>query len=143
MSKLIAVADTLDLYQAGGGKLPGVETGVTPDTAQEGFFTFIGGMMSAIMVLAALMLLLYMLWGAISWITSGGDNSKVQQARDRITQAVIGIIVLAAVTALFMIVQSFLGLDILDFGPYGGGRTGGGIFGSGGASSGLGSSLFP
>jgi lipopolysaccharide/colanic/teichoic acid biosynthesis glycosyltransferase len=35
-----------------------------------------------------------LIWGAIKWITSGGDKGKVDAARNTIVAAVIGLIVL-------------------------------------------------
>lgn len=100
-------AATVDFTSATNDTLAGSETS---------FPEFIGRMLSAIMVIAALLLLIYLLWGGISWITAAGDSSKISAARDRMTQAVIGIIVLASSLAIFMLVQSFLGVEIFTFG---------------------------
>jgi hypothetical protein len=70
-------------------------------------------------VVAALLLLLYLIWGAIDWITSGGESGKVQKARDKMTQAVIGLIVLAASLAIYFVVQSYLGLSVINLGGSG------------------------
>lgn len=82
-----------------------------------GYETTFGGYMSsifnAVMVVSALLVLFYFMWGAVEWITSGGDQSKIQKGRDKITQSAIGIIVLSSTIVLFMIVQNFLGLNIL------------------------------
>ena len=43
-----------------------------------------------VIVVAALLTLFYLVMGAISWITSGGDKGKVEEARNKITAAVIG-----------------------------------------------------
>jgi hypothetical protein len=75
----------------------------------------ISSLMSGVMTIAALLLLMYLLWGGIEWITSGGDTSKVQKARDRMTQAVIGMVVISSATAIFLLVQTFLGIEILTF----------------------------
>jgi len=75
----------------------------------------ISNLLGAIMIIAALMVLLYLVWGAIGWITSGGDTAKVTKARDKMTQAVIGLIVLASSVAIFTLVQSFLGVELLKF----------------------------
>jgi hypothetical protein len=80
------------------------------------FGTFFESLLSGIMLIAALMVFFFLIWGAIEWITAGGDQSKIQKGRDRIVQSIIGIIVLASTLALFGLVQSFLGLEILDFG---------------------------
>lgn len=100
-------AATIDLAgRADNDVLPGSEST---------FAEWLSRIAGAVMVVAVLMLLIYLLWGGISWISAGGESSKVQAARDRMTQAVIGIIVLAASTAIFMLVQNFLGVEILNF----------------------------
>lgn len=78
------------------------------------FAEWLARILGAILGVAALLVLIYLAWGAISWITSGGDSGKVQKARDQITQAVVGLIVLAASTAIFMLVQNALGIEILN-----------------------------
>ena len=99
-------AATVDFTTATNTTLPGSETT---------FPEWIAKIVNGVMVMSALLLLVYLLWGGISWISAGGDSSKIQAARDRITQAVIGIIVLAASIAIFMLLQGFLGISILNF----------------------------
>lgn len=86
----------------------------TPDA----FFTDIGELITKalnfVMVFAALLVFMYLIWGGIEWITSGGDKSKTESARNRITAAVVGLIVLAASWAILMLVLSFLGAGTLD-----------------------------
>ncbi len=112
MTKL---AQSLNFYdEAVSGDLPGVVSNIESD--KEGAFgTWISGLLSAMMIVGALLLLVYLLWGAIEWITSGGDSGKVQKARDKMTQAAIGLIVLAASLAIFMAIQQFLGLAVINF----------------------------
>ncbi len=75
----------------------------------------------AIISIVAVMLIIYLVWGAVEWITSAGDSGKVQKARDKMTQAVIGIVVLASVLAIFQIVQILLGVEFFTFDTGGGG----------------------
>ena len=86
-----------------------------PDWFNERFTDIIGTILDIVMVVGALMLLLYLLWGALSWITSAGDKTKTEEARNRMTSAIIGIIILSSAVALFMFVQQILGICILDF----------------------------
>lgn len=79
------------------------------------FGGFLGNILSGVMVIALLMALLYLVWGAVQWIYSGGDSSKVQKARDRMTQAMVGILVLSATLAIFGLLQAFLGVEIIQF----------------------------
>ncbi len=80
-----------------------------------GFFSDIGvlinGLLSFVMVIAALLVFMYLIWGGIEWITSGGDKGKTESARNKITSAVIGLIVLAASYAILLLVLNFLGFD--------------------------------
>jgi len=83
----------------------------------KGFATDIGslinGALSFIMVIAALLVFLYLILGGIEWITSGGDKGKTEKARNKITAAVIGLIILAASYAILLIILNFLGFGNL------------------------------
>lgn len=68
---------------------------------------------------------LFIVLGGVLWITAGGDKGKVEQARERITQGIIGLAILAVSWAIALLVQRFLGLNIL------GGASGGGGGGNG------------
>lgn len=89
-------------------------SGIT-QSAKIDFSHLFGRLMSFVMAIAAILLLLFLIWGAIDWITSSGDKGKVENARNRITQAIIGLIVLSASIAVFKLVQTFLGIEVLTF----------------------------
>ena len=72
---------------------------VTSDPSQ-----LIKTIITLVIVVAALLTLFYLVMGAIAWITSGGDKGKVEEARNKITAAVIGLLILAAVWAIFNLV---------------------------------------
>lgn len=77
--------------------------------------TVINAVLRFVMVIAALLVFLYLIWGGIEWITSGGDKGKTESARNKITAAVIGLIVLAASYAILLLALNFLGFsDIND-----------------------------
>ncbi len=64
---------------------------------------------------------LYTVLGAVNWITGGGDKGKVEEAKNRITQGMLGLAILAVTWAVALLVQRFLGLNILRGGSGGGG----------------------
>lgn len=64
--------------------------------------------------LGGLALLIMLIIGALEWITAGGDKGKVQAARDRMTQSVIGMLVLAGTVAISVFVGKVLGIDLLN-----------------------------
>jgi len=59
------------------------------------------------------------LWGAVSYILSGGDKGSVEAAKGRLTNALVGIILLLSTMAIVKIVEVFFGINILsiDIGP--------------------------
>jgi hypothetical protein len=114
MLVLLAQNAELNFYQAATeAELPTAVN--SPDVTGRGFAQLISSAMGGIMIVASLLLLFYLLWGGLEWIYAGGEASKIQKARDKMTQAVIGIIVLATSVAIFGLVQSFLGIDAVNF----------------------------
>lgn len=59
---------------------------LNPSNALPGILTFI-------LIVAVIIALIYLVWGGIKWITSGGDKGNVETARNQIIAAIIGLIV--------------------------------------------------
>jgi hypothetical protein len=74
------------------------------------FGKLLTGLLNMVMFIAALLVFAYLIWGGIQWITSGGDKGKTEDARNKITAAIIGLAVVAASYAIFVLVTSFLGV---------------------------------
>ena len=72
------------------------DLGNNPTAAQSGstFQRYFIVIWQAIINVGGLAVIIMFLWGAIEWITAGGDSSKVGKARDKITQSIIGLVVL-------------------------------------------------
>jgi hypothetical protein len=86
----------------------------TPKAFFEDIGLMINALLNFVVVIAALLVFVYLLWGGIEWITSGGDKGKTESARNKITAAIIGLIVLAAAYAILLIALNFLGYANLD-----------------------------
>lgn len=72
----------------------------------------IGKLIYIFLIIAALATLAYLLWGAFDWIVSGGEKEKVDKARNKMTNAVVGIIlVVVALTIFSTIVGPILGIS--------------------------------
>lgn len=78
--------------------------------------TIIGKLISSIggllFLFAFLLTFLYLIMGGIQWITGGGDKAQMETARNKITNAIVGLIIVAAAYAIFALVGRFLGLDV-------------------------------
>ncbi len=70
------------------------------------YLSMIKSIVNIVIVVAALLTFFYLVWGAINWITSGGDKGKVEEARNKITAAVIGLLILAATWAIFQLIMT-------------------------------------
>ncbi len=86
-----------------------------PDNVQiTNIGTLIQGAVQGALLIAALLVFAYLIWGGIQWITSGGDKGKTQEARDRITAALVGLAVVASAWAVMLIIQYFFGISVLN-----------------------------
>lgn len=70
---------------------------------KQGFATIgnaISNLFNIALVVAILIVLVMLIIGAYEWITSGGDKEAVAKARNRIINALIGLVILAIAFAL-------------------------------------------
>lgn len=67
-------------------------------------------------VLAGIAALLYLLLGAFTWITSGGDKERVEKARDKIQAAIVGVILVVIVVAILATLETVVFSGKLCFG---------------------------
>ena len=68
----------------------------------------IGFMMKFLFFFAGLAALLYLLLGAIAWVTSSGDKENVKKAQDKIQAAVLGLVILVAVVVLLATLEQIV-----------------------------------
>lgn len=82
-------------------------------TGQGFFAAFLPAAVSVAFIIGALLFFAYFVWGAIEWIISGGDKQKLESARSRITNALIGLVILFASFAIITLIQNFFHISIL------------------------------
>jgi len=80
----------------------------TPKDLGNYLSTFIG----AALVIAAIVAFGYLVLSGVYWITAGGDEKKIEQAKERITGAIIGLAIVACSWAIFLVVDNFFGLGM-------------------------------
>lgn len=74
----------------------------------------ISGLIGAFLIIAFILAFLYFLLGGFNWITSGGDKAKIETARNQITNALIGLIIVGGAWAMMTLVGNFLGIQFPD-----------------------------
>ena len=62
---------------------------------------------------ASIWFIFQFLVGGIKWISAGGDKGKLTEARDRLTSAFIGLVVVVAGWGILALAGKFFGFDIL------------------------------
>jgi len=76
----------------------------------------LGGLISGIVGMAFifgfLLTLAYFLTGGMQWITSQGDKNALESARGKITNALIGLVIVASAYAIFKLVGNFFGIEL-------------------------------
>lgn len=66
-----------------------------------------------ILLLAFIIAFVMLLIGGIRWILAGGDEKSVEKARNTITAALIGLVVVLVSYALIRLVETFFGVQII------------------------------
>lgn len=101
----VAYADDLCPVSGDFTRLCSLNAGNLPST--------VGKIVSALLLAAVILSLLYLVYGGIKWITSGGDKAKLDGARSHITAAIVGLIIsLSAYFILNIVTYVFLGKTI-------------------------------
>jgi len=75
--------------------------------------SLIASFLHLLLIGAGIAAFFYLLLGGIQWITSGGDKAGIEAAREKITAALIGLVIVASVFAFINIIAPILGLDFL------------------------------
>jgi TRAP-type C4-dicarboxylate transport system permease small subunit len=81
-----------------------------------GGYTFgdiVGGLINIVLLIAAVIFFFILVWGGIRWITSGGDKANTEAARNQITAALVGLVIVFAAWAILQLIEAFFGITLL------------------------------
>jgi TRAP-type C4-dicarboxylate transport system permease small subunit len=101
MQKLLA--DTIDLKPTNGNFVP--LTGLTIPL-------IVSALIKLVVVVAAIIFFLMLVIGGIRWIASGGDKAQTEGARNQITAALVGLVIVFAAWAIVALINAFFKIDI-------------------------------
>lgn len=92
---------------------PSIGGGTSPTRDMGGIATgkIISGIIGGMFIVAFFIALIYLITGAFHWITSGGDKNNLEAARNKITHAIVGLIIVGAAWSIMVLVANFFGLD--------------------------------
>jgi hypothetical protein len=77
------------------------------------FGMLISALVGVLLIISALLAFFFLILGGIQWITSGGDKAGMENARNKITHAIVGLIIVGAAWAIMLLIQNFLGVKII------------------------------
>lgn len=69
----------------------------------------VGNIVQVLFIIAIALSVIFLIWGGIRWIMSGGDKGKVEAARSTIMAAIIGLFVSLLAYFIVNLVVSMLG----------------------------------
>lgn len=76
--------------------------------------TLIGGFIRLVVVIAAIVFFFILVIGGIRWIASGGDKAQTEAARNQITAALVGLVIVFAAWAIMALIRVFFGVDVFN-----------------------------
>lgn len=73
----------------------------------------VSGFVKILLVVAGLAFFFILVIGGIKWILSGGDKAHTEGARNQITAALVGLVIVFSAWAIIALIKSFFGVDLL------------------------------
>jgi hypothetical protein len=100
----------------------GLQTAARPSGLSEtgDLYTIIGGVINAVLGILGVLLFALLVYAGFLWMTAGGNTEQVQKAKGLITNAVIGLIIIASAFAIADFVIGQLGAVTSGTGAAGG-----------------------
>ncbi len=74
--------------------------------------SLIAGLIRFTVVVAAIVFFFILVIGGIRWIASGGDKAQTEAARNQITAALVGLVIVFAAWAIVALIETFFGINI-------------------------------
>ena len=98
---------------------PALGSSLQGKSGSEFFAAFLPKLIGLTLLGGTLVFFFVFLMGAIAWITSGGDKQALEGARSKITNGIIGLVILFVAFAVVGLVETFFDINILtiDIGP--------------------------
>ena len=77
------------------------------------FSSIVSALVSLVLIIAAIVFFFMLIIGGIRYILSGGDKAQTEAARNQITAALVGLVIVFAAYAIISLVNAFFNVNIL------------------------------
>jgi hypothetical protein len=81
----------------------------------KGFEGLFDNLVSSLLGLAAIALFIMLLFGGFKYLTSGGNPKNLESARNTLTHAIIGMILVALTFLILRFIEVFTGANVTNF----------------------------
>lgn len=98
----------------GGEGLGPFGVGLTKENIGLKFANALSAIIGSLTVVAGLWFLFQFVIGSLQWLSSGGEKAGLESARQKITNSLIGFILIVAAIAIFRVLGDLFGFPILD-----------------------------
>lgn len=92
---------------------PALDPAIRDKTGLAFFQKLLPNLVTLTLIIGSVIFLFIIIMGAIQWISSGGDKQGLESARSKISNALIGLVILFSIFAVIKVAESFFGVSIL------------------------------
>lgn len=93
--------------------LPAKFAGGSPNAGVHFLQSAVPAAISLGFVVGTIVFLFMLIMGAIQWMSSGGDKQALEGAKGKVTNALIGIVILFSLFAIIQLIDTFFGIKIM------------------------------
>lgn len=86
----------------------------TDPTGTGALSKFLSNFVTLFYSVAIITLIFMLLWGAFDWLTSEGDKEKLEGARQKLINAIIGIMLFGVAFAIIQVLGTFTGFKFFE-----------------------------
>lgn len=104
MLKLLADTEKIELKPGQGSGFENLGNLTIP--------SLVSGLIKLVVVIAAIVFFFILVIGGIRWIASGGDKAQTEAAKNQITAALVGLVIVFAAWAIMALIKVFFGVDV-------------------------------
>jgi type IV secretion system pilin len=82
----------------------------------ENIVKLLSNIIGLITLLGGLFFIVHLFLAAFDWLSAGGDSGKVEKARNRIMQSVLGLTLMVMTYSIIGIISRIVGIDLINLG---------------------------
>lgn len=90
-----------------------ISSEITSKTAGGGLAFYIATLWKTVVTVGGMAFIIFLVWGGIEYLMSGGDKGKISDAQSKITSSIIGIGILVGSYAVTLFIQAVFKINIL------------------------------